>query len=157
MSHGPSAFDLSLALGEAEFEAAAALRLSQRLIQVGIALSSETDLRRLLELIVAQARELTCCDGASLFIREGEELRFFVVNRNEELQDLRLPLAPSSIVGYVVLTGESLTLPDVYRLPAGLPYPSTPKSISRPATAPALCSRCRCGIPQEISLAPCNS
>lgn len=37
MSHGPAAFDLCL--GEAEFEAVAALRLSQRLIQVGIALS----------------------------------------------------------------------------------------------------------------------
>lgn len=125
MSHGPAAFDLCL--GEAEFEAVAALRLSQRLIQVGIALSSETDLRRLLELIVAQARELTCCDGASLFIREGEELRFFVVKRNEELQDLRLPLTPSSIVGYVVLTGESLNLPDVYQLPPDLPYAFNPQ------------------------------
>ncbi|MFS8888985.1 diguanylate cyclase, partial [Synechococcus sp. R55.1] len=54
-----------------EFDASDALRLSQRLIQVGIALSSETDLQRLLELIVAQARELTHCDGASLFVREG--------------------------------------------------------------------------------------
>ncbi len=125
MSHGPAAFDLCL--GEAEFEAAAALRLSQRLIQVGIALSSETDLRRLLELIVAQARELAGCDGASLFIREGEELRFFVVKRNEELQDLRLPLSPSSIVGYVVLTGESLNLPDVYQLPPDLPYAFNPQ------------------------------
>lgn len=118
MSHGPFAFDLSP--GEAKFEAAAALRLSQRLIQVGIALSSETDLRRLLELIVAQARELTCCDGASLFIREGEELRFFVVNRNEELQDLRLPLAPSSIVGYVVLTGGELEFAGRLSLASGL-------------------------------------
>ncbi|ABD01710.1 GAF domain protein [Synechococcus sp. JA-2-3B'a(2-13)] len=110
-----------------EFEASDALRLSQRLIQVGIALSSETDLGRLLELIVAQARELTHCDGASLFVREGEELRFFVVNRHEELRDLRLPLSPSSIVGYVVLTGESLNLPDVYHLPADQPYAFNPQ------------------------------
>ncbi|MFS8891294.1 GAF domain-containing protein [Synechococcus sp. R55.2] len=110
-----------------EFDASDALRLSQRLIQVGIALSSETDLGRLLELIVAQARELTHCDGASLFVREGEELRFFVVNRHEELRDLRLPLSPSSIVGYVVLTGESLNLPDVYRLPADRPYAFNPQ------------------------------
>ncbi len=112
---------------EAGFDAATALRLSQRLIRVGIALSSETDLRHLLELIVAQARELTGCDRASLFIREGEELRFFVVDRNEELRDLRLPLAPSSIVGYVVLTGESLNLPDVYHLPPDLPYAFNPQ------------------------------
>lgn len=110
-----------------EFDASDALRLSQRLIQVGIALSSETDLQRLLELIVAQARELTHCDGASLFVREGEELRFFVVNRHEELRDLRLPLSPSSIVGYVVLTGESLNLPDVYHLPADRPYAFNPQ------------------------------
>lgn len=110
-----------------EFDASDALRLSQRLIQVGIALSSETDLQRLLELIVAQARELTHCDGASLFVREGEELRFFVVNRHEELRDLRLPLSPSSIVGYVVLTGESLNLPDVYHLPADQPYAFNPQ------------------------------
>lgn len=110
-----------------EFDASDALRLSQRLLQVGIALSSETDLQRLLELIVAQARELTHCDGASLFVREGEELRFFVVNRHEELRDLRLPLSPSSIVGYVVLTGESLNLPDVYHLPADQPYAFNPQ------------------------------
>ncbi|MGY4609413.1 HD domain-containing phosphohydrolase [Thermostichus sp. MS-CIW-38] len=110
-----------------EFDASDALHLSQRLIQVGIALSSETDLQRLLELIVAQARELTHCDGASLFVREGEELRFFVVNRHEELRDLRLPLSPSSIVGYVVLTGESLNLPDVYHLPADRPYAFNPQ------------------------------
>ncbi|MFS8840173.1 HD domain-containing phosphohydrolase [Synechococcus sp. W55.2] len=110
-----------------EFDASDALRLSQCLIQVGIALSSETDLQRLLELIVAQARELTHCDGASLFVREGEELRFFVVNRHEELRDLRLPLSPSSIVGYVVLTGESLNLPDVYHLPADQPYAFNPQ------------------------------
>ncbi len=99
-----------------------ALHMSHRLIQVGIALSSETDLGRLLELIVAQAKELTHCDGGSLFIREGEELRFFVVSRNEDLRDLRMPLSSSSIAGYVVLTGESLNLPDVYELPAHLPY-----------------------------------
>ncbi|MEN9226724.1 MAG: HD domain-containing phosphohydrolase [Thermostichus sp. HHBFW_bins_43] len=99
-----------------------ALHMSHRLIQVGIALSSETDLGRLLELIVQQARELTTCDGGSIFLREGEELRFFVVSRNEHLRDLRMPLSRSSIAGYVVLTGESLNLPDVYALPPHLPY-----------------------------------
>ncbi|MFQ3584395.1 MAG: HD domain-containing phosphohydrolase [Cyanobacteriota bacterium] len=99
-----------------------ALQMSHRLIQVGIALSSETDLGRLLELIVAQAKELTHCDGGSIFIREGEELRFFVVSRNEDLRDLRMPLSPSSIAGYVVLTGESLNLADVYDLSPDLPY-----------------------------------
>lgn len=99
-----------------------ALQMSHRLIQVGIALSSETDLKRLLELIITQAKELTHCDGGSIFIREGEELRFFVVSGNEDLRDLRIPLNPSSIAGYVVLTGESLNLADVYDLPPNLPY-----------------------------------
>ncbi len=99
-----------------------ALKVSLRLIQVGIALSSETDLGRLLELIVAQAKELTCCDRGSIFIREGEELRFFVVSRTQGLRDLRIPLSPASIAGYVVLTGKSLNLADVYNLPPDLPY-----------------------------------
>ncbi|MGQ9836675.1 MAG: hypothetical protein ACUVRV_01585 [Cyanobacteriota bacterium] len=51
----------------------------------GIALFSKTDLGRLLELIIAQ---LTHSDGGSIFICKGEELRFFAVNGNKDLQEI---------------------------------------------------------------------
>ena len=49
-----------------------------RLNQIGIALSSEHNLNKLLELIVTEARRFTVADGGSLYIKEGEKLNFLV-------------------------------------------------------------------------------
>ncbi len=98
-----------------------AVRLAQRLIEVGNALSSESNLEKLLSLIVQKAKELTNCDVGTIYIREGERLRFFVSN-TQALQDLSLSLDERSIAGYVVLTGESVNLKNAYDLPSNLPY-----------------------------------
>lgn len=103
-------------------------RLLAELIQIGIALSSEHDLDVLLERIVSEARRFTRAEGGTLFLREGEHLRFAVVQNDvlarrmgERAMTVHfaaepLPLDGPSIVGHVVRTGEVVNVPDVYAL-----------------------------------------
>ncbi len=108
------------------------LQMAQRLIQVGIALSAEHNLEHLLELIVAESRSLTQSEGGSLYIRAGDSLNF-VVSQNEVLANatyfkpFTLPLSKASIAGYVVLTGQTLNIADVYKLAIDLPYRFNPE------------------------------
>lgn len=111
--------------------------LAQRLIKIGIALSAERNVDRLLNMIVTEAQSLTGAEGASLYIRRGDSL-FFEISQNEVLDALIretdqtnqmksacLPLNDDtckSIVAYVVNTGETLNLANVYDLPVDAPY-----------------------------------
>jgi diguanylate cyclase (GGDEF)-like protein len=112
--------------------------LLKQLIQIGIALSSERDLSVLLERIVAEARRFTSAEAGTLFLREGSTLRFAVV-QNEPLarrfgaSEVRarigaepLPLDLPSLAGYVAKTGEAITLPNAYALPADSPFAFNP-------------------------------
>jgi HD-GYP domain-containing protein (c-di-GMP phosphodiesterase class II) len=102
------------------------LQLAQRLIEVGIALSAESDLTHLLQMIMTYAQELTCCDAGTLYLRDGEQLSFFISQTRAQhdwvLSDQRIPLSEKSIAGYVVLTGHPLNIADAYQLDSGLPY-----------------------------------
>ncbi len=102
-----------------------------RLNQIGVALSSEHNLSKLLELILTEMRRFTEADGGSLYIKEGSRLHFSVAQTEslEKKQDGKLPfksfyipLTKDSIAGYVALTGVTLNLPDVYSLPPTVEY-----------------------------------
>lgn len=97
----------------------------RRLIEVGISLSAETDLDRLLEKIVGYARELTGADGGTLYTVEGEKLHFRIIQNDSlsifqggasggELTLEPVPLALSTVSGYAALTGEMVNIEDVY-------------------------------------------
>ncbi|MCU0722909.1 MAG: GAF domain-containing protein [Planctomycetes bacterium] len=104
------------------------------LVEVGIALTAENDLDRLLERVVTEARAATHADAGSLYLREGDTLKF-VVSQNDTLAarlgsegeralftPFTLPIASSSIAGYVAKTGQVLNLDDVYAIPADREY-----------------------------------
>ena len=106
--------------------------LISRLIQIGVSLSSIHDLDMLLELIVKEARKFTNSDAGSLYIREGDQLKF-VVSQNDSLKErsgeyylkesfigTSLPLEKTSLAGYVAITGEPLNLDDAYHIPESL-------------------------------------
>ncbi len=109
----------------------------QKLIEISIALSSETDLSRLLRKIINELRLLTNADGGSLFLVEDGNLRFEVAQNNtlmlakgEDFQffkQFEIPISKSSIAGYVALTGEILNIPDVYQLSANFPFHFNPE------------------------------
>ncbi|MDY6851501.1 MAG: HD domain-containing phosphohydrolase [Thermodesulfobacteriota bacterium] len=98
----------------------------QRLNDIGIALSSETKLDRLLDLIVRELRGFTLADAGSLYIRDGDDLQFEVAQNDtlqarqgadaESFRPFPLPLTKKSIAGFVALTGETLNIKDVYGL-----------------------------------------
>jgi HD-GYP domain-containing protein (c-di-GMP phosphodiesterase class II) len=102
----------------------------EELLAVAKALSSERDLPSLQRLIVRKARELTGADAGSLFVieeRDGERrLRFAVAQTGPKddgiLMDALLPLATTSIAGYVAVTGNVVRIEDAYTLPPESPY-----------------------------------
>ncbi|MFA5183642.1 MAG: sigma 54-interacting transcriptional regulator [Syntrophales bacterium] len=104
----------------------------QKLIEISIALSSETDLYKLLKKIIFELRVLTNADGGSLFLVSNGNLRFEVAQNNtlilaqgEDFQffkQFEIPISEQSIAGYVALTGKILNIPDVYNLAEQLPY-----------------------------------
>src|SRR5512146_2925500 len=108
----------------------------QKLIEISIALSSETDLPSLLRKIMHELRLITNADGGSLCLKEKHNLRFEIA-QNETLLRLKgedyqyfkpfeIPISKRSIAGYVALTGKTLNIPDAYKLSGDLPYEFDP-------------------------------
>jgi len=100
----------------------------QRLNQIGIALSSETDLEKLLELILREVRGFTSADAGSLYIVEEDTLIFQVAQNDslageqEPFKPFPIPLTKKSIAGYVAITNEVLNIQDVYVIPEAAEY-----------------------------------
>ena len=115
---------------------------------IATALSSASDLRTLLHLILSKCRQLTNSDAGSIFLVERPDLRqqpegidqlWFAVSQNATLDarsagdgpggaieaqvlDIRFPLSPERLVGWSALSGEVLNIPDAYQLDPALPY-----------------------------------
>jgi HD-GYP domain-containing protein (c-di-GMP phosphodiesterase class II) len=108
--------------------------LSQ-LNDIGVKLSAERDIDKLLELILRKSREITVADAGSLYLVErpqegsngnADRLRFKLPQNDSvavsDFQEFTIPLDETSIAGYVALTGEPLNVADAYNLPPGSPY-----------------------------------
>jgi HD-GYP domain-containing protein (c-di-GMP phosphodiesterase class II) len=106
--------------------------LIRRLNQIGIALSSETHLPTLLELLVREVRLFTRADAGSLYFKVGNQLRFQVA-QNDTLavrktvltgafRPYPISLDKTSIAGYVAVTGETLNISDVYQISPDAEY-----------------------------------
>lgn len=97
----------------------------QKLIEIGISLSSERNIERLLDKIIKEACNVTTADGGSIYIVETgddeEKVLHFSNTRsaslNVDFKEFTIPIGPDSIAGYVALTGESLIIDDCYHIP----------------------------------------
>jgi putative two-component system response regulator len=100
----------------------------QALIDIGIKLSSEQNLERLLELILKNARYITNADAGSLYLKEGIKLRF-VISQNKTLEmkigkdefknmlnPHSIPISNKSIAGFSAKNKELLNIENVYRI-----------------------------------------
>lgn len=95
------------------------------LIEISRAIGSERDVKKLLDLILAKSRQITGADAGSLYIMEGEgelsqkKLRF-MLTQNDSIQvnlvEFTLPVDSRSIVGASVLSGQPISIRDLYRL-----------------------------------------
>ena len=101
-------------------------QLLEELLEIGIALTSERDLYALLERILENARRFTRAEAGTLFLREGDHLRFAVVQNDfleaklgrremqRRLQAEPLPLSAATLAGHVARTGEIINVADAY-------------------------------------------
>ncbi len=105
----------------------------QRVVELHDELAEVNDLDILMEHILTRARQFMCADAGSIYIRDGETLRFSYTQNDTQSRRLApgkkliyatfsIPISHESIAGYVALTGESLNIPDAYALAANLPY-----------------------------------
>lgn len=106
---------------------------------IGISLSTERDVDKLLDTILLKCREITESDSGSLYIvEEDENINFdpndYFSNKNlifklaqnstaeTDFRERTLELNKKSISGYVALTGKPLLIKDAYNLPDDSEY-----------------------------------
>ena len=101
--------------------------------RIGIALSAERDVDRLLERILTEARRFSRSEAGSLYLLEegsdGPCLRFRLAQNDVvrfALTERTMPADERSLAGWVALHGEPLVLEDAYALPAEAPYRHNP-------------------------------
>jgi HD-GYP domain-containing protein (c-di-GMP phosphodiesterase class II) len=105
-------------------------REREQLNEIGIALSSQRDIRELLNLILAKAREITRADAGSLYLieddAEGQQHLRFMLTQNDSLvfpfKEFTLPLAEDSMAGYTALRGKVVNFADAYLIPREMPF-----------------------------------
>ena len=116
----------------------ALVRKSQELHElnhIGVALSAQRDIDKLLELILLKCREITAADGGSLYLVERgkdsethtDDKLWFKLPQNDSVpvgafEEFPLPLSEASIAGYAALTGQIVNVADAYHLPVGSPF-----------------------------------
>lgn len=111
-----------------------AASLCRRLIELGIALGAEPELSVLLDRVLGEARRCTDAEAGTVFLREGDRLRFAVAHNDvlaerlgerevtRRLESCTVPVGGASLAGYVAASGQALLVPDVRRIRAGAPY-----------------------------------
>ncbi len=120
------AMRMTAAAGELELERAR--HENDMLISIGRALSQQRDINSLLTIILKRACEVTSADAGSVYIVEGHEedlaarkLRFAAAQNDSRAIDssnFTMPVTATSIVGSCVLSGERISVPDLYKLDA---------------------------------------
>jgi len=102
------------------------------LTRLGIELSRIHDFHLLMERILTEARALVGADAGTIYVREGESLRFSF-SQNDTLEapgrhsstrfsSLTVPVSARSIAGYCAMTGQVISVDDAYEIEAAAPF-----------------------------------
>lgn len=106
----------------------------KRLSSIGIALSSESNLEKLLEMIVDEARNFTNADAGSLYLRQDDQLHFAIVHNStlgvrmggasgHEISWPAIPLYvdgkpnTANVCAFAAINRRIVNIPDVYNAP----------------------------------------
>jgi HD-GYP domain-containing protein (c-di-GMP phosphodiesterase class II) len=116
----------------------ALVRKSQELHElnsIGVALSAQRDIDKLLELILLKCREITAADAGSLYLVErgkdadgtADDKLWFKLPQNDSVpvgafEESEVALSEASIAGYAALSGQIVNVADAYQLPVGSPF-----------------------------------
>lgn len=105
----------------------------RRIIDLGFEIAQIKDIDLLLEKILNEARAFTNCDAGSIYVREGDALKFSYA-QNDTMQrklppgrrlpysTFSIPISKDSIAGYVASKGAILNIPDAYQLDTRFPF-----------------------------------
>jgi HD-GYP domain-containing protein (c-di-GMP phosphodiesterase class II) len=100
------------------------------LMQVGIHLSSLRDRRKMLDMILHEARTVARAEAGSLFVQRQQRLRF-VAAQNDRLGDgalskvfldREIPATSNSLAGFVASTGQVVNIPDADTIDPDAPF-----------------------------------
>ncbi len=100
--------------------------------RLGVELSRIHDFHLLMERILSEARALVRADAGTIYIREGDSLRF-AFSQNDTLEapgrlsstrfsSLVVPIDTRSVAGWCAVSGELVNVPDAYAITGTLPY-----------------------------------
>lgn len=120
-------------------EFASQTKAMKKLNDIGRALSAESDIHSLLNLILNISRDITNCDSGSLYILQDKpDVPFdkhnylankvlcfkhtFNTTKEIPFKEFTMPISSASLSGYTASTGEILNLADVYEIPEAAPY-----------------------------------
>jgi HD-GYP domain-containing protein (c-di-GMP phosphodiesterase class II) len=110
--------------------AADSARLLEALLEIGVNLSAIPDRRRMLDMILAEARRLARAEGGSLYVVRRGQLEFVAAQNDRlppgALSDLFLgktiPMSDASLAGFVASTVQVVNIPDADRLSPQWPF-----------------------------------
>ena len=106
-------------------------RERDEITSIGIALSAERNLDRLLDLILFKSRWITDSDAGSLYLAVPDNKLQFKLAQNDSITanytEFTMPIDPTSIAGTVALNKQFLNIADVYKIPTDQPYGFNPK------------------------------
>lgn len=102
----------------------------QSLLTVGVQLSACPDIRRMLSMILAEARKLARAEAGSLYIVREGKLRFAACQNDrldtsditEKLLDRETVVSRDSLAGFVASSGRIMNIPNAYELSSGGPF-----------------------------------
>lgn len=105
----------------------------RQILCLGLEVARVQDVDILLERILGTARSFVNADAGSIYIKEGDKLKFSYTQNDTLRKQLppgqkliystfTVPISNASLSGYVANTGEMLNIPDVYALPDHVPY-----------------------------------
>ncbi|PKL07830.1 MAG: phosphohydrolase [Spirochaetae bacterium HGW-Spirochaetae-7] len=104
-----------------------------QIIRIDSELNKIRDYDILLERVLLEARHVVHADAGSIYVKEGDVISIKFAHNDTKQKSLppgekqayphfSIPVNDKSISGYVAMTGELLNIPDVYKLPRGLPF-----------------------------------
>ena len=96
----------------------------KKVLRVGVMLSAERDVNRLLDMILASVMELANCDAGTLYLLDGDALRFKIMHTNSlgthsggDGRDPDMPPVPlrrENVCAYSLLEGRTVRVEDVH-------------------------------------------
>jgi len=119
------------------------LRLLQRVIPIGVALSAEKDFNRLLETLVIEAQRVTNADAGTLYLLENNALKFVIVRTTSlkitmggtSRQDIPFRPVPlyhpdgaenyTNVASYAALKRQKVVVADAYETSANFDFSGT--------------------------------